>query len=125
MGNPTLLAAYQTALTRSQMRALLETLAEAGVERPPNTKRGCVVLWNRHDSPDIRFQLSTEQMMVHEPERRFKLEGGAVPRSRVIYLDEEAGQNPSLLQVDYLELLKVWLTHAVDDSYPRPREGLY
>jgi hypothetical protein len=124
-GNPTLLAAYQSALTRTQMRALLETLSGAGVDRPPNAPRGCVVLWNRHDSPDIRYQLSFEQMMVHQPEQRFKMEGGSVPRSRVIYLDETAGQNPTLLQVDYLELLKVWLTHAVDDIYPRPKEGLY
>jgi hypothetical protein len=125
LGNPTLLAAYQTSLTRTQMRALLETLSGAGVERPPNASRGCVVLWNRHDSPDIRFQLSSEQMMVHQPEQRFMMEGGAVPRSRVIYLEDEAGQNPTLLQVDYLELLKVWLTHAMDDTYPRPEEGLY
>jgi hypothetical protein len=125
LGNPTLLALYQVALTRTQMRALLETMAEAGVVRPPNTSRGCVVLWNRHDSPDIRYQLSSEQMMVHQPERRFKMEGGAVPRSRVIYLDDEAGENPSLLQVDYLELLKIWITHQVNDYYPRPEEGLY
>jgi alpha-glucosidase (family GH31 glycosyl hydrolase) len=125
MGNPTLLSQYQIALTRTQMRALLETMAEAGVERPPNTSRGCVVLWNRHDSPDIRFRLSVEHMMIHQPERRFSMEGGAVPRSRVIYLEDETGQNPALLQVDYLELLKVWLTYAADDYYPRPEDGLY
>jgi alpha-glucosidase (family GH31 glycosyl hydrolase) len=125
ISDPGLLATYQAVLTRSQLRAMFETLTGAGVEHITNTEEELIVLWNNDENPDVTFLLSVEVLHVYTSSERYHLERGALPRSQVYRPAEDFSIYPAVVQVSYYDSLKIVITHQMDDSYPRPQGGLF
>ena len=125
VSDPGLLATYRVVLTRSQMRAMFETLTRAGVERITNTGEELIVLWNNDENPDVTSLLSVEVLHVYASSERYHMEKGVLPRSQVYRLAEDFSIYPTVLQVSYYDSLKIVITHQMDDSYPRPQAGVF
>jgi hypothetical protein len=111
VADPGLLATYQVALTRSQLRAMFETLTQAGVEHITNAGEELIVLWNNGENPEVTSLLSVEVLHVHAPSERFHLERGTLPRSHVYRPAEDFSAYPAMLQVSYYDSLKIVITH--------------
>ena len=135
--NPNELAAFQIALTRSQMRALLETVTGAGVNQISNIgEEPYLIFWNNQDRQDVTYLASYEWLKVFPP-KFYHAEQSVLPRFKIVRSDPEAdeslplwmqerGDPPALWQVSYGDLLKIVFTHKVkNDPYPRPEEGIF
>jgi hypothetical protein len=125
LSDPGLLAAYQAVLTRSQLRAMLETLTGAGIEHITNTEEELIILWNNDENQDVTFLLSVEILHVYVPSERFHLEKGMLPRSQVYRPAEDFSIYPAVLQISYYDSLKIAITHQMDDAYRRPQAGVF
>jgi alpha-glucosidase (family GH31 glycosyl hydrolase) len=135
--NPEELAAFQVALSRSQMRAFLETITSAGAERIENIgEEPYLIFWNNQYLPDITYQFSYEWKKVWPP-KFYEAEKGVLPKFYLVRSNPDddrdlprwilrRGETPAMWQMDYWNLLKVVFTReAQNDPYPRPEEGLF
>lgn len=131
------LAGFQIAFTRSQMRAFLETITSAGVEKIDNIgEEPYLVFWNNQNRQDITYLFSYEWKKVWPP-KFYDAEWGVLPKFTVVRSDPEAeqdlplwmlerGEPPALWQINYKDLLKIVYTRlAQTDPYPRPKEGIF
>jgi hypothetical protein len=129
------MAAFSIVMSRSQMRAVLETLTGAGVERVANIgEEPFYVFWNNQEREDIHFLAAYEWLKVYPP-KFLASESSVLPRFKVIRTDPEAdqdlprwmlrhGESPALWQISYGDLLKVVYTRTKpSEHYPRPEEG--
>lgn len=135
--NPDALAAFQVALTRSQMRAFLETITSAGAEKIDNIgEEPYLIFWNNRNRPDITYLFSEEWKPVWPP-KFYEYESGALPKFHLVRSNPDddrdlpqwmlrRGKSPAIWQIDYKNLLRVVFTRkSQDDLYPRPKEGLF
>jgi len=131
------MAAYSIVMSRSQMRAILEVISGAGVERIANIgEEPFYIFWNNQERENIRFLASYEWLKVYPP-RFIASESSVLPRFKVIRSDPEADKNlphwmqeqgepPALWQISYGDLLKIIYTRThPNDPYPRPTEGIF
>jgi hypothetical protein len=135
--NPNDLAAFQVAMTRSQLRAVLETITGAGVERIANIdEEPFLIFWNNQERQDITYLASYEWLKVI-PSQTYYAERMVLPRFKVVRSNPELDENlpswlqkrgdpPACWQVSYGDLLKVVYTRQLShDPYPRPEEGIF
>jgi alpha-glucosidase (family GH31 glycosyl hydrolase) len=135
--DPDELAAFQIALTRSQLRAFLETITSAGVEEIDNIgEQPYLVFWNNQNRQDITYLFSYEWKKAWPP-KFYDAEQGVLPKFHVVRSNPEAehdlpqwmlerGEPPALWQISYGDLLKVVHTRVEqNDPYYRPQEGIF
>jgi alpha-glucosidase (family GH31 glycosyl hydrolase) len=87
--DPARLIAFRPVLQDSHLRALLETLTNAGIHHITHTNDEILVLWNNRTKTSevsedvgnlkVGYQLSTEHTSVWQARDRFKAERGTVP----------------------------------------------
>jgi alpha-glucosidase (family GH31 glycosyl hydrolase) len=131
------MAAYSIVMSRSQMRAILEVITCAGVERISTIgEEPFYIFWNNQERENIRFLASYEWMKVYPPQY-IASESSVLPHFKVIRPDPEAdynlpkwmqkrGEPPALWQISYGDLLKIVYTRTnPHDPYPRPEEGIF
>jgi alpha-glucosidase (family GH31 glycosyl hydrolase) len=123
--DPTRLAVYKSALSSTQLRALLETLTGGGVDDTSNSGERLIVLWNPRGQAGLRYSMSVERSWIGRPGQRFEFESGIVPAFKWFRPTDEFGASPAALQLDYAQLLRIQLTHAAQDAYPRPAAGIF
>jgi len=83
MGDIRAMLPYQSSLRDSQLRALVETLTGTGIHAIDHIgKPEYFILWNNHERPDFRYQLSVSNgdSWFHQ----FRAEHGVVPRFKII-----------------------------------------
>ena len=137
INDPYELASFQIALTRPQMRAILETITSAGVEKIDNIgEEPYLIFWNNQNRQDITYLFSYEWKKVWPP-KFYDAEQGVLPKFQIIRSNPEAeqdlpqwmlerGEPPALWQINYGNLLKVIFTRVdQNDPYPRPQDGIY
>jgi hypothetical protein len=73
INQPELLESYQTVLTKSQIRALVEVIAGCGLEHIQKAGEKLLVLWNRSGDKAFRYQYRLE-MSMHGSFYSFSLE---------------------------------------------------
>ncbi len=86
LADPSLLANYVIPMQPSQMRALLETITEAGMtyidhagaDRP-------LILWNNNSDPGIAYQLNTFHEIRWYTHRVYRPETGMVPATHILH----------------------------------------
>jgi hypothetical protein len=131
LAEPDKLAAFQVVLTRSQMRAFIESFYGSGLEHIKNTGEEKIVIWNNDNRPDFSWLLSKEYLFWG-PGEKYHCEKGILPNFHVIHPDKEfkitrwnrTRALPALLQVDFSQLLKVVITFNANPTYPVPKEGM-
>ena len=114
--DPSRLAAYQTALTSSQMRALLETITEAGMEHITNAGEERILLWNNQQNPIASYHLSVEQSIVYDPRTRFLVEGGELPPFKLFRPARDFQMGATQLAVQYGDLLTLVISPPVHNK---------
>lgn len=97
---PEELAQAATALSDSQLRALLEVAAGCGVHASRHSGETIWVIWNPRQDESFRYALAREKVNTWHAPQRFSGEGGTAPRSLVVRPAEQAEQ-AWRLQVDY------------------------
>jgi hypothetical protein len=128
---------FSIVMSRSQMRAILETITGAGVERISNIdEEPFLVFWNNQERQEIRYFANYEWVKVFPPQI-LASESSALPKFKVLRSDPEAeknlpswmqkrGEPPALWQISYGDLLKIVFTRNDQNGpYPRPVEGIY
>ena len=123
--DPGLVADYQPAMSKSQLRALFEVVAGAGVDRHTLTGEEMIILWNNHGYEGIAFRQVVEQFRGHSPKNVYRTESRTVPRFKFIQPRKDFGKIPTLLQVDYEGFMKIVYTYNMDGKYPRPETGMF
>ena len=101
------LGAYRTALSDSQLRALLEVLFGAGVHVCEDTGEAFAVLWNNHEDQRTLVRWSQENRSTWDPQCRFRQEHGPAPRFARFALAQAASHGPFSLTLSYASLLAV------------------
>jgi hypothetical protein len=101
------LGAYRTALSDSQLRALIEILSGAGVHVCEDTGEAFAVVWNNRDDPRIIVRWSLENRGTWDPQQRFRQEQGPAPRFAHFRLAQAASHGPCSLTLAYGSLLAV------------------
>lgn len=81
---PSLLGRYAVELKQTHLRAMLEVMLDAGVERNDHSGKQRVILWNNNEDPRATYSLSVQHRHRWMPEDRFEAEEGIIPRSRAI-----------------------------------------
>lgn len=79
LAQPARLAAFRSALSDIQMRALLEVITGAGVDHHANTGEELLLVWNAAPDDKVRFSLTWENRRSWDFHRRFLLEDGSLP----------------------------------------------
>jgi alpha-glucosidase (family GH31 glycosyl hydrolase) len=128
LDDPAQLAAYQVALSRPQMRALLETMTGAGLEHIANAGEELVVAWNNPAARQpIPARLSLSQEIIHEYNwfQRCRLESGEAPAFKVFRPAVDFAAGPTAVQFSYADLLKVVTLHNAGGPYPHIHAGVY
>ncbi|MCM8621035.1 MAG: DUF5110 domain-containing protein [Candidatus Accumulibacter sp.] len=101
------LGAYRTALSDSQLRALLEILSGAGVHVCEDTGESFAVVWNNLDDQRIIVRWSLENRGTWDPQQRFRQEQGPAPRFAHFRLAQAASNGPCNLTLAYGALFAV------------------
>ena len=101
------LGAYRTALSDSQLRALLEILSGAGVHVCEDTGEAFAVVWNNLDDQRIIVRWSLENLGTWDPQQRFRQEQGPAPRFAHFRLAQAASNGPCSLTLAYGALFAV------------------
>ncbi len=113
IADPTLLARFRPALKDSQLRALLETITRAGVDRTSVTGDDVLLMWNNHASQHLHpvyYQLAVNQLRwPYTFRERDYLEGGALPAFKAYPVQETFLANPWRMEVDYFSTLRLTL----------------
>jgi hypothetical protein len=123
--NPERLANYQFILTPTQKRALLETITGAGVEEIRNIGEPLIICWNNEQIKLVGYEKAIERLYIYQPEFRFGMEKGKLPKFQVIHPDIDWGHDPTVLTINYGGILKVVLTHRLIDGQHHIKAGLY
>ena len=84
-----LLVRYAVTLQESHLRALLETILDAGVERNDHSGEEKIVFWNNNNDARVTYRLSVERRQRWMPEDRFEAREGVAPRFGVILPAEQ------------------------------------
>jgi hypothetical protein len=125
MDDPAMLGMYAAALTKSQLRALYETISGCGIERTACSGEDLIVLWNNHAHQPFKYLVSVEQIRGHKPAEQYYHEYGMAPRFIAFRPAKDFTRKPAMIQADYGGLVKVVYTHQMDDMYPRPGPGVF
>jgi alpha-glucosidase (family GH31 glycosyl hydrolase) len=125
MDDPAMLGMYAAALTKSQLRALYETISGCGIERTTCSGEDLIVLWNNHAHQPFKYLVSVEQIRGHKPAEQYYHEYGMAPRFIAFRPAKDFTRKPAMIQADYGGLVKVVYTHQMDDMYPRPGPGVF
>lgn len=126
ISQPERLSAFQVALSRSQMRALIEIFYSAGFEHITNTGEELIVLWNNENRKEFSWLLSAEQRSRSHPSERFRYESGTLPIFHVVRPAEEFEltfwnrriKAPGLIQVDFGNLLRAKIPFNPNKHFP-------
>ncbi len=90
-GNPAVLTPFQIELTSSQMRALLETMVQAGCHKVGyEAGQQTVVLWNNQQNPAIHYNISWLNQAKWHANERFFGRTGTVPAYASIWPESDA-----------------------------------
>lgn len=100
---PSGLGRFRAALSDTQLRALFEVLAQAGLDVSNHTGDMRVVLWNRSEDPGIVYNQSLQRLHHWwKYGRRISWEGGPLPAFKSYRPAVDFGEgNPWVVQVDY------------------------
>jgi hypothetical protein len=127
------LNAFQVALTRSQIRALIETLYGVGYDYNMNTGIPLVVVWNNQQRKQFTYLISSERLVRRNFGDRYWGETNILPQFRYIRPDREfefpirnrSVRLPGLIQIDYSHLLRVNLEFNTQKINWLAKEGLF
>ena len=120
IADPSQLQAYRHALSRSQMRALLETLTGAGMEHITNAGRERILLWNNHQDPNAIYYLAQDQRIVFNPKHRFQLSANTLPRLKVFHPEIDFVMGKTSLVMKYGDLLEIPFSHDPGQTHSVP-----
>jgi hypothetical protein len=123
LDQPTLLETFQSGLTKSHIRALVEVIAGCGAEHIQQAGEELLVLWNRLTDKAFRYSITTEDYEGWDPFTKFSLEKDQVKDSH-IYKPARDFTKATQVTVFYGDLFKTVLTFGMDDTYPHPKNGL-
>jgi len=85
ISNPEKLHSYMVNMASSQIKALMETITQAGMEQIDLYDRGeALLLWNNRQDENVSFAFSSENTKVWETSSRFHSDSGMVLRSQII-----------------------------------------
>jgi hypothetical protein len=115
LADPSCLAAYQTVLSPSQMRALLETITGAGMEHLTNVRDKRIILWNNAQDPIARYRLSVQQYHVYDPHKRFQVERGTIPNFKLFHPARDFQMGITQLDILYGDLLTLSISHSSEE----------
>jgi len=99
------LGAYRTALSDTQLRALLEVLLGAGMHVCEDSGEAFAVVWNNREDQRASVRWSVENRRTWDPQRRFRQEHGPAPHFARYPLAVAAGDGPVSLTLAYGSLL--------------------
>jgi hypothetical protein len=101
--DPGLLVRYLSALTNSQMRALMEVVTGAGMDYTESTGSPLIVAWNNHQDKNVtlQFSLARQRHWWKYKERNLWV-NDALPRFQSYHPAVEFGElNPWVVQASY------------------------
>jgi hypothetical protein len=107
--DPMRLARYTLALSESQLRALLETILDAGVEHNDHSGKELLVLWNNNDDERVTHRLSVQHRHRWMPEDRFRVQQGTAPRFKAMSPDRQMPDSDWQLVIHLSPLLSLTL----------------
>jgi alpha-glucosidase (family GH31 glycosyl hydrolase) len=115
ISNPSRLAAYLTSLSRSQMRALLETITGAGMEHLTNVREKRIILWNNAQDPIAQYRQSVQQYHIYDPHERFQVEQGTIPSFKLFRPARDFQMGITQLDILYGNLLTLSSSHSSEE----------